>query len=86
MSCLLLSAITVLPYLATSQDFAHSHPDGTPSHTHELDALLVVATVEPTVVVRLIQLERADTMVWLESALSKITRARKQSRAPPVVS
>lgn len=85
-SCLLLSAITVLPYLAQSHDFAHRHPEGTAPHMHELDALLVVATVEPAVVVRLVPFERVDAMLWLESALSKSTRAQKQSRAPPVIS
>lgn len=85
-SCLLLSAITVLPYLAQSHDFAHSHPDGTAPHLHELDAMLVLAPALPALALTLQPVRYAAWCFHHDDVELARFHSPQQSRAPPVLS
>ena len=46
---LLTSALFAAPFVATQLDFAHTHPEGTPSHVHGLTSVLGYTSLTPAV-------------------------------------
>lgn len=84
-ACLLISALAAAPYLATSPDFAHQHPEDTPPHFHNLDVILgptlMVTAFTPTIIVSalIILLVVAYQTIVIRSFIEPANRGR----APP---
>ncbi len=86
LSLLFTLALFASPFLASHQNFAHTHPEETPQHTHSLVAILVALVTNLGTTSTFSFLVVLLICSYTSVVLQKIFHYRARSRAPPLSS